>query len=248
MTIWKFGGACFSENDRLLRIARKVADWPRSRDLVVVVSAKQGVTDQLIAEMSELNPDPPHDALDTILATGEMQAASLLAAAVARFGRSATVIPPWEVFRTDDVPHNATIEYVHAVPIVDQLERCTIPIVPGFVGATQTGILRTLGRGGSDYSAVALGVWLRASEVCLFKADVDGIYSANPHLDGDARRIDRLSHVEALCLARQGARVLNSKAAALASESGLTLWVRNAFEKGGGTQITSMPHVLSDCG
>src|SRR5262249_43397751 len=112
----------------------------------------------------------------------------------------------------------------------------------------QTGILRTLGRGGSDYSAVALGVWLRACGVCPFKAEVGGIYLANPHMDGDARRICWVRHLEGLRLARPGSRVFNIKAAALASESGLTLWVRNAFEKGGGTQITSILHVLSDCG
>jgi aspartate kinase len=239
LTIWKFGGACFSTNERVFEVARKVVDRLDDDDLVVVVSAKQGVTDRLITEMRNLNVDAPSDALDLLLATGELQIAALLTAAIANLGGSAEVVHPWDIFVTDDVPGDATIETVRIESIRDRLNRGVVPIVPGFIGATRQRRIRTLGRGGSDYSGVALGAALGASEVCLFKADVDGIYTADPHSHRDARHFTNMSHDVALSLARAGARVLNEKAAELAERLGLTLVVRPAFSDGCGTRISS---------
>jgi aspartate kinase len=237
-TIWKFGGACFSTRDRARAVARKIVDQHDDDGMVVVVSAKAGVTDQLTAEMRDANGDAASDALDLLLATGELQSAALLAAAITRLGSRACVVYPWEIFVTDDVPGDATIKYVHTGPIRARMDWGVVSVVPGFIGASQRGRIRTLGRGGSDYAAVALAGALGASEVCLFKADVDGFYTADPHTHRDARRFTSMSHRVALGLARAGARVLNEKAAEFADRIGLTLIIRPAFSDGPGTWVS----------
>jgi aspartate kinase len=119
-----------------------------------------------------------------------------------------------------------------------------VPVVPGFIGATRDGRLTTLGRGGSDYSAVALGVALHAARIELCKAEVDGVYDADPHIHDGARRFDTLTHAEALRLSRSGAKVLQDKAAALACRWAIPVLVRPAFAEGRGTTIDSTTEQL----
>lgn len=231
----KYGGACFANQERLLRVADQIA-WA-TEPLVVVVSARQGATDQLARQMQGLGAEAATAARDLFLATGELQSAALLAAAVAQAGGHADVIPPWSVFRTDGVFGNASICAVEVEPVHACLERGRTPIVPGFIGATEFGQITTLGRGGSDYSAVALGAALTAGRVELCKAEVDGVYDADPNRNAQARRFDVLTHAEALCLARAGAKVLQDKAADLADRTGIAVLVRSAFGGGPGTRI-----------
>src|SRR5262249_3164560 len=152
-------------------------------------------------------------------------------------GGEAEVIPPWRVFQTDDRFGDATIQVIHTGPIEDCWRRGHLPLVPGFVGATVDGRLTTLGRGGSDYSAAALGVPSRAERVELYKAEVDGVYSADPHRYREARRFDVLTHAEALRLAQAGGKVLQVKAAQFACRWAITVLVLPAFEAGRGTAI-----------
>jgi aspartokinase len=234
----KYGGACFADRDGLLRVARQVlagGELPA----VIVVSARQGVTDQLSGQAQELGAAPAHAARDLLLATGELQSAALLAAAVAQLGGRAEVVPPWSVFETTAEFGNATIEKVEVEPVLRCLGRGVVPIVPGFIGGTRDGRVTTLGRGGSDYSAVALGVALHAARVELCKAEVDGVYDADPHTHGHARRFDTLTYEEALRLSRSGAKVLQEKAAALAGLWAISVLVRPAFAEGRGTTIGS---------
>jgi aspartokinase len=234
----KYGGACFADRDGLLRVARQVlagGELPA----VIVVSARQGVTDQLSGQAQELGANSAHAARDLLLATGELQSAALLATAVVQLGGRAEVVPPWSVFETTAEFGNATIEKVEVEPVLRCLRRGAVPIVPGFIGGTPDGRVTTLGRGGSDYSAVALGVALRAARVELCKAEVDGVYDADPHTHGHARRFDTLTHVEALRLSRSGAKVLQNKAAALAGRWAIPVLVRPAFAEGRGTTIGS---------
>jgi aspartate kinase len=234
----KYGGACFADRDDLLRVARQVlagADLPA----VIVVSARQGVTDQLSCQAQDLGAAPAHAARDLLLATGELQSAALLAAELAQLGGQAQVVLPWTVFETTAEFGNATIENVEVEPVLRCLERGVVPIVPGFIGGTRDGRVTTLGRGGSDYSAVALGVALNAVRVELCKAEVDGIYDADPHTHSDAHRFDALTHSEALRLSRSGATVIQDKAAALAAYWSIPVLVRPAFAEGPGTTIGS---------
>jgi aspartate kinase len=234
----KYGGACFADRDGLLQVARQVlagSELPT----VIVVSARQGVTDQLSGEAQELGAASAHEAWDLLLATGELQSAALLAAAVAQLGGRAEVVLPWSVFETTAEFGNATIEKVEVEQVLRCLRRGVVPIVPGFIGGTRDGRVTTLGRGGSDYSAVALGVALHAARVELCKAEVDGFYDADPHSHGHARRFDTLTHAEALRLSRSGAKVVQDKAAALASHWAIPVLVRSAFSEGRGTTIGS---------
>ncbi len=234
----KYGGACFADRDGLLRVARQLlADG--ELPAVIVVSARQGVTDQLSAQAHELGANPAHAARDLLLATGELQSAALLAAAVAQLGGWAEVVPPWSVFETTAEFGNATIEKVEVEPVLRCLGRGVVPIVPGFIGGTCDGRVTTLGRGGSDYSAVALGVALQAARVELCKAEVDGVYEADPHTNGHAQRFETLTYTEALRLSRSGAKVLQEKAAALAGRWAIPVLVRPAFAEGRGTMIGS---------
>ena len=170
---------------------------------------------------------------------GELHAAALLAAAVTDAGRPAEVVPPWLVIRTDAAFGDATIQAVLTGPLLERLARKVIPVVPGFIGATADGRLTTLGRGGSDYTAVAIGSALAARRVELYKAEVDGVYDANPHTHRCARCFDSLTHEEALRLARAGAKVIQEKAAELASRFRLPVVVRPTFGHGKGTEIVT---------
>jgi aspartate kinase len=234
--VLKFGGASVAGHERLHRVARAVAAAGPG-PLVVVVSARQGRTDELIADMRALTPNPPPAALDVLQAVGELHSAALLAAAVSRAGRPAEVVPPWGVIGTDAVFGDATIRVVKVRPVRELLARGAVPVVPGFIGATADGRLTTLGRGGSDYTAVALGAALGAWRVELHKAEVDGVYDADPHAHPGARRYDALTHEEAVRLARAGAKVLHHKAAELALRYGVPVVVRAAFGDGPGTAI-----------
>jgi aspartate kinase len=234
----KYGGACFADRDGLLRVARQVLTGGEL-PAVIVVSAHQGVTDQLSGQAQELGAAPTHAARDLLLATGELQSAALLAAAVAQLGGRAEVVAPWSVFETTAEFGNAMIEKVEVEPVLRCLRRDVVPIVPGFIGCTRDGRVTTLGRGGSDYSAVALGVALHAARVELCKAEVDGVYDADPRTHGHARRFDTLTYAEALRLSRSGARVLQEKAAALAGRWAIPVLVRPAFAEGRGTTILS---------
>jgi aspartate kinase len=232
----KYGGACFADRDSLLRVARQLLSGGEP-PAVIVVSARQGVTDQLSRQAQELGANPAHAARDLLLATGELQSAALLVAAVAHLGGRAEVVPPWSVFETTAEFGNATIEIVEVEPVLRCLARGVVPIVPGFIGGTRDGRVTTLGRGGSDYSAVALGVALHAARVELCKAEVDGIYDSDPHTHSHARRFDTLTYAEALRLSRSGAKVLQEKAAALAGRWAIPVLVRSAFAEGRGTTI-----------
>jgi aspartate kinase len=238
--IQKFGGACFADIERLSAVARKLVSYGQ-QPVVAVVSAQQGVTDQLLHQMRAVGGMTESPAMDVLLATGELQSAALVAAALGHLGRRTEVVPPWSVFQTDAVCGDATIEVVHVQAICEALRCNILPIVPGFIGATVHGRMTTLGRGGSDYSAVALGVALGAERVELYKAEVDGVYNADPHKVHDAQRFEVLTHAEALRLARAGGKVLQEKAAALAYYWSMPVYVRPAFAPGLGTAIGISP-------
>lgn len=234
LVVRKFGGACFASLEGYRRVAEILGD---SRDRqVVVVSARKGVTDELLGMVRSVG-DCRSPYADQLVATGEMQSAALLLLALHQRGLAAELIPAEEVFETDGVPGAATVTTVHVEGVLDALDRGVIPVVPGFYGAGTTSRIVTFKRGGSDFSAVALGVALRASWVELCKAEVDGIFDKDPNLDASARPFVELSHQHALEIARAGGKVLQADSAELALKWGLPLLVKPAFKPGGGTWV-----------
>jgi aspartate kinase len=236
--VWKLGGTSVDTVQKRALIGRKVAAEVGT-ELVVVVSAAAGVTDQLSRDMAAI-PGVPQHVIDAYVATGEMQSAALLAAAIHAAGRPAEVVPPALLFACNDRFGDADVIDVDPAPLLDRLERGLVPVVPGFVGRSPDGRTCVLGRGGSDYSATLLGAALPAN-VVLLKNDTDGIYTADPNKHAGATRYDRLSHAQALELSSQGAKVLNGKAARVALAQRLTVIVRSTFGTGAGTLITAEP-------
>lgn len=236
LKVAKFGGSSLTCEEDFRRIAQSLVS--QEEEIVVVVSARGGSTDGLIKQMNELAEEPPVDALDALLTTGEQQSAALMAAAITEAGRPAEVVPPWLIFETDGAFGDGEIRRVDVRPIRERLDRSVICVVGGFTGRAPDGRLCTLGRGGSDYSAVAIGAALRV-EVELHKADTDGIYTVDPNENPAAERFDVLTHEEAFSLAAEGAKVLHDKAAQLALEKLVPIWVRSTFGNGEGTRIVA---------
>jgi aspartate kinase len=236
--VTKFGGASVTGATQITAVARLLSlRAARGEQLAAVVSAEKNHTDRLSAEMRAMTASADDATRDFLLATGEMRTAALLAAALREAGTPAEVVAPWAVFRTDAVFGDATIQHVALTPLKQCVEQGILPVVPGFIGAAPSGRLTTLGRGGSDYSAVALGVALRAARVELHKAECDGIYDADPNRHASARRFAELTHEQAVALASGGAKVLNEKAARLAQRHRVPIWVLPTFKDGEGTRI-----------
>jgi aspartate kinase len=237
--VMKFGGACFDTHDSTTHVAQRIVDRIAEcgHAAVVVVSARCGMTDALLEQMRPMGDANGQQVRDMMLATGELQSAALLASALLIAGHATEVIAPWTVFHTDDAHGDATIAEVRADAILASIRRGAIPIVPGFIGATDTGSITTLGRGGTDYSAVALGVALQAECVELYKAEVDGVYDVDPRTHPAAQLFRTLNHADALALSLNGARVLQAKAAHLALRGNMSIRVKHAFHDGPGTVI-----------
>jgi len=231
----KFGGTSLSCATDFHTIAQRITERD-DEDIVVVVSAQAGMTDQLTAAMRDLAERPPVHAMDALLATGEQQSAALMAAALTAAGRRAEVVPPWQIFETNGDFGDADIDEVQIEPVEERLRNRIIPVIGGFTGRAPDGRLCTLGRGGSDYTAVALGAVLDA-RVELCKADTDGIYDCDPNANASATRFESLTHEEAFEIAADGAKVLHDKAARVARDGNVRLWVRNTFADGPGTRI-----------
>jgi aspartate kinase len=234
LVVRKFGGACFASLDGYRQVAELVAAAVERQ--VIVVSARKGVTDELLGLVRSVGPSESPYA-DHLVATGEMQSAALLLLALHRRGVAAELVPAEAVFETDGVPGAAAVTTVHGDRILAVLERGAIPVVPGFYGAGTAGRIVTFKRGGSDFSAVALGVALRASWVELCKAEVDGIFDKDPNVDPTAKPFCALSHQHAVDIARAGGKVLQADSAELALKWNLPLLVRPAFKRGGGTWV-----------
>lgn len=240
----KFGGTSLSCAADFHTIAQRLAARV-DEEIVIVVSAQAGTTDRLTAAMHDLVDRPPVHALDALLTTGEQQSAALLAAALTAAGRRSEVVPPWQIFETNGDFGDADIDEVHIEPVLERLRNKIIPVIGGFTGRAPDGRLCTLGRGGSDYTAVALGAELNA-QVELCKADTDGIYDCDPNANENAARFESLTHDEAFAIASDGAKVLHDKAARAARDGNVRLWVRNTFTDGPGTRIVPETSVSAE--
>lgn len=232
--IWKFGGTSVDDAEKRHAIGEKIAQ-ANHMDVVVVVSAAAGVTDSLHREIGSLAEVPQH-LIDSYVATGEMMSAPLVAAAIHAAGRPTAVVPATQLFSCDNRFGEGTVQAVQTAPLLRLLRQGVVPVVGGFFGLSADGRLITLGRGGSDYSAVLLAAAL-GCDVCLFKASCDGVYDADPNWVAVARRYESLTHDQACDLAANGAKVLQAKASDLARARKVTVRVRPTFAEGFGTVI-----------
>lgn len=228
MLVMKFGGASVAEPESFLKIAEIVIE--RSlvcKKIVVVVSAMGNTTDQLLELARRVNPNPPKREEDMLVSVGERVSIALLAMALARLGKEAVSFTGSQSgIITCENHSDARIVDVRPKRLEEVLEKGQIGIVAGFQGVSRKGEITTLGRGGSDTSAVALAVALRAPRVEFYK-DVPGIFEEDPKKDKKAKILPQLSYSEALALAKKGAKVLHARSVELAEKNGVQLAVHS---------------------
>ncbi|MBQ9958467.1 MAG: aspartate kinase, partial [Clostridia bacterium] len=215
--VQKFGGSSVADAERVNRVAGIIADTYRSgHDVVVVVSAQGDTTDDLIDKAKEINPNASKREMDMLLSAGEQISIALLAMAIEKHGLPVKSLLGWQVgVHTDSIYGNARIKTVDTERMTAELSQRNILIVAGFQGINKFDDITTLGRGGSDTSAVALAVALKA-EKCQIFTDVDGVYTADPRLVPNAVKQDEVSYNEMLELATLGAQVLHNRSVEMA--------------------------------
>ncbi|HET7370600.1 MAG TPA: aspartate kinase [Gammaproteobacteria bacterium] len=236
--IQKFGGSSVADEDHIRLVAKRVARTrQQGHDVVVVVSAMGSTTNNLLGMANRLCKDPEYRELDMLLSAGERVSMALLAMALQEMGQSAISLTGAQagILTTDDY-FNARIESVNPQRIRDELLRERIVVVAGYQGMNVHGEVTTLGRGGSDTTAVALAAALDA-EYCEICSDVDGVYSADPRVVDQASRLADISHEEMLEMARHGAKVLNPRAVEYAHKRDLELRARSTFSDEPGTTV-----------
>ncbi len=239
LVVQKYGGSSVATPERMKAVgARIVKTRKAGNDLVVVVSAPGDTTDELIALAKQITEYPDEREMDVLLATGEQQSIALLAIAIKDLGFDAiSFTGPQVGIITDELHGKARIVKVGDEKIHKALALGKIVIVAGFQGQTADEEITTLGRGGSDLTAVALAAALKA-EVCEFYKDVDGVFTANPRIVPNARKLERVSYEEMLEMASSGAQVLNSRSVEFAKKNNVRIHVRSSFHEGPGTMIT----------
>jgi aspartate kinase len=240
LIVQKYGGTSVGSVERIHRVAEQVAEAKRAgHDLVVVLSAMSGETDRLLRLAHEMTPSPDERELDMLLSTGERVTIALLAMDLRGRGINAQSFTGRQVgIITDSTHTKARIARVTAERIKEALAEGIIPIVAGFQGINERSDVTTLGRGGSDLTAVALAAALKADR-CIIYTDVDGVYTADPNIVPTARRLDRVSYEEMLELASLGAKVLQSRSVQFAAKHGVPVEVKSSFKEGQGTLVTT---------
>ena len=236
--VMKFGGSSVGDTERMKRVAKRIADkQDEGHRCVVVVSAMGDTTDELIDQAKLLNGQPPAREMDMLMTTGEQISVALLSIALNGIGREAVSYTGWQAgFRTDDTHGRARINEIIPQRVLESLDREQIVIVAGFQGMTVDGEITTLGRGGSDTTAVALAAAIQA-DVCEIYTDVDGIYSTDPRIVKTARKLKEISYDEMLELANLGAAVLHPRAVEYAKRHQVKLVVRSSFNHNEGTVV-----------
>ena len=239
LIVQKYGGTSVGDLGRIANVARRVASYKdRGDDLVVVVSAMAGETDRLINLAKQISPAPNERELDVLVSTGEQVTISLLAMTLESMGYKARSYCGWQIpLVTDSAFCSARVTDVHRDNIEKDLKEGAIVIVAGFQGVDDRGNITTLGRGGSDTSAVAVAAGLKA-DLCEIFTDVDGVYTTDPNISPDARKIKQIAYEEMLEMASLGAKVLYIRAVEFAMRHSVPLVVRSSFNDNEGTLVT----------
>lgn len=238
LIVQKFGGSSVANVRRIQNVAKRVVGYrKKGYDLVVVVSALGDTTDELIELAGKINPEPSEREMDMLLSTGEQISVALLAMAIHKLGEEAISFTGAQVGIITDSSHTrARILKINADKIKEELSKGKIVIVAGFQGVTLTQDITTLGRGGSDLTAVALAKELLASE-CEIYTDVEGIYTADPRIERKAKKISAITYDEMLEMASLGAQVMQARSIEVAKKFNVPIHVRSSFSKNPGTLI-----------
>lgn len=240
LIVQKYGGTSVGTVERIQEVAKQlVTHQQQGHDLVVVVSAMSGETNRLVGLANEINEQPRGRELDVLLSTGEQVTIALLCLALEQLGVHATSYTGSQVrILTDNTHNKARIMEIDDGKIHADLEKGKVVVVAGFQGCDESGNITTLGRGGSDTTAVALAAALKADE-CQIYTDVDGVYTTDPRVVPEARRLDQITFEEMLEMASLGAKVLQIRSVEFASKYNVPLRVLSSFTEGGGTLITA---------
>ncbi len=239
LVVQKFGGTSVGSIDRIRNVARRaIATQKAGNRVVLIVSAMSGETNRLLGLAHEVMKVPEAREMDAIAATGEQVSAALTAIAIQAEGARARSLLGHQVkIVTDDAHTKARIKTIEGSKIFETLDRGEIAVVAGFQGTDEAGTITTLGRGGSDTSAVAVAAAINADE-CEIYTDVDGVYTTDPNVCPSARKIDRISYEEMLELASLGAKVLQIRSVEIAMKYGVRVHVRSSFNDTPGTIVT----------
>lgn len=239
LIVQKYGGTSVGSPERINAVAERVQRWrQQGHDLVVVVSAMSGETDRLIKLAKQVHPEPPARELDVLLATGEQTTIALLAMALEQKGIPARSYTGHQVhILTDNAHGKARILDIDDARVRKDLAEGRVVVIAGFQGADQDGNITTLGRGGSDTTGVAMAAALKADE-CQIYTDVDGVYTTDPRIVPQARRLERITVEEVLEMASLGAKVLQVRSVEFAGKYKVPLRVLSSFDEGTGTLIT----------
>jgi aspartate kinase len=237
--VQKYGGTSVGSLEKIKFVAGKVTKRDREgNDVVVVVSAMSGETDKLIKLATDLSPSPDPREMDVIVSTGEQVTIALLAMALKDLGIPARSLLGFQIgIKTDDAFMKARILDIDATSLKKAFEAKEVAVVAGFQGITENQDITTLGRGGSDTSAVALAAVLGA-ELCEIYTDVDGVYTCDPNICDKARRLDKISYDEMLEMASLGAKVLQTRSVEFAKKHNIPILVKSTFSDDGGTLTT----------
>lgn len=238
LIVQKYGGSSVGNPERIKNVAKRVAKYRAQGDqIVVVVSAMSGVTDNLIKQAKEIMPLPTEREMDMLLATGEQTTIALTALALHALGVEAISLTGAQAgILTDGVHTKAKIQDITPKQIHSLLDKGKVVIVAGFQGQTLEGQITTLGRGGSDLTAIALAAALKA-ELCQIYTDVDGVYTADPRIVPTARKLPEISYDEMLELASLGAKVMQSRSVEFAKKFGVVFEVRSSLNENPGTIV-----------
>jgi aspartate kinase len=238
LVVQKYGGSSVADAEKITNVARRVLESAAGNQLVVVVSAMGKTTNGLIELARQITPSPDPREMDMLLATGEQVTIALLAMALQRLGlRARSFTGPQAGMRTNTTHTQARITRIDTSRVRQALDAGEVVVVAGFQGMSEDEEIATLGRGGSDLTGVALAAALKA-DVCEIYTDVDGVYTADPNVVPDARKLDRVSYDEMLEMASLGAKVLQSRSVEFAKKWDVAVHVRSTFKPDPGTLVT----------
>lgn len=238
LIVQKYGGSSVANTERIKNVAQRIVDtYNKGNQMVIILSAQGDTTDELLAKVAEITTNPSKREIDMLLATGEQQSVALMSMAIHELGQHAVSLNAQQVGIAASATYsNARIQKIENTRILAELANNHIVIIAGFQGVNDKGDITTLGRGGSDTSAVALASSLEA-DVCEIYTDVDGIYTADPRIVKDAKKLKEVSYDEMLEMASLGANVLHNRSVELAKKNTIKLVVRSSFTLDEGTVV-----------